>query len=533
MRKLTAGLAVLGALAIVPGPSNAGQGLDWLATDSVRFVKNIPDAADGVGGRVVGGYLYVTSSKGLQIYDLSSPEDPQQVGSITVQMHWENEQVPTNGVLLGISSSDGCAAPDASKGAPDVGSNQRANCLSIYDVRDKSHPVWLTSVWGAGAHTNTCLLDCSYMWGSNGAVTDLTHVLDPGHPASVIGKWTEGLPIGGTHHQSEVSPGVVLTASQPVLLLSVRAEDGGSVTRPKLLAKGSNDDRRFIHSALWPRHGADKFALIGGETNGEVRCDLEATAAFMTWTRPTRKTLAMIDEYRLTSGTFTDGAPPVNHLGCSVHWYEEHPSFHDRGLVALGAYEHGTRFLHVDERGKIHEVGWFLPFDGSASAPHWGPDGKTLYVIDYQRGIDVIQWLGSTYVPGASPPAKVLNKRQQKPAREALPSNEVPGDVAPRVSAPAPVPPVFAPPAAVVPAPPGPSAPPNRSPREAALAVAAALLASATGLLSRRRRQAERECERRWIHPGGFAGDRPSDHREGIGPPCGKGFEVGAFESTT
>jgi hypothetical protein len=410
--------------------SMAAQGTGWIASEHVRFIKNIPEAADGVGARVVGSFMYVTSSKGLQIYDLADPENPVQIGGIMLQVHWENEQVPTNGTLLGISSSDGCMKIDTTKRMPDPGRNQRGNCLSIYDVRDKANPAWLTSVWDSGAHTNTCVLDCSYMWSSNGLITDLRHVLEPGHPASVVGNWLDGLGITSTHHQTEVSPGIVLSASQPVFLLSTQPSDGGSPTKPKVLAKGSNEDGRFIHSSMWPRHGADKFALIGGETNGMVRCDAYPTGAFMTWKRSSvAGKLTMVDEFMLSNGTFTDGSPPVNHLGCSAHWFEEHPSFHDGGLVALGAYEHGTRFMRVDAAGMIHQAGWFMPLNGSTSAPHWAPDGKTIYAIDYQRGIDVIQWTGPTYVPAlAKKPPKVLGAPVQ---RRPLPTTEVPGDVAP------------------------------------------------------------------------------------------------------
>ncbi len=111
----------------------------------------------------------------------------------------------------------------------------------------------------------------------------------------------------------------------------------------------------------------------------------------------------MIDEYRVNNGAFVDGAPPANVLGCSVHWFEEHPSFHNGGLVALAAYESGTRFVQVTADGHIKEQGYFLPVGrGSTSAPHWAPDGKTVYLIDYERGFDIVQWTGPTYVPQAA-----------------------------------------------------------------------------------------------------------------------------------
>jgi hypothetical protein len=88
-----------------------------------------------------------------------------------------------------------------------------------------------------------------------------------------------------------------------------------------------------------------------------------------------------------------------------VHWFEEHPTFTGGGLVALATYESGTRFLQVGADGKITERGYFIPIGrGSTSATHWAPDGKTLYVIDYERGVDILQWTGPTYVPTAAAP---------------------------------------------------------------------------------------------------------------------------------
>jgi hypothetical protein len=57
-------------------------------------------------------------------------------------------------------------------------------------------------------------------------------------------------------------------------------------------------------------------------------------------------------------------------------------------------YEHGTRFLDVDSKGKIKEVGWFLPLGGSTSATYWIND-EILYAVDYNRGIDILRYTGA------------------------------------------------------------------------------------------------------------------------------------------
>jgi hypothetical protein len=109
---------------------------------------------------------------------------------------------------------------------------------------------------------------------------------------------------------------------------------------------------------------------------------------------------SMIDEVRPVNGQYVDGHSPYNILGCSVHWFEEHPSFKNGGLVALAEYENGTRFLQVSPEGKLTEQGYLLPLQGSTSAPHWNPfDPSIVYAVDYARGVDVLKWTGDTYVP--------------------------------------------------------------------------------------------------------------------------------------
>src|SRR2546425_1242576 len=57
-----------------------------------------PSSRGDCDARVVGHCLYVTSTKDLEIYDISPPADPQLVSRLTVDV--EYEQVPTNGAVL-------------------------------------------------------------------------------------------------------------------------------------------------------------------------------------------------------------------------------------------------------------------------------------------------------------------------------------------------------------------------------------------------------------------------------------------------
>ncbi|MEA2179073.1 MAG: hypothetical protein QOG77_2370 [Solirubrobacteraceae bacterium] len=415
----------LNTVRVLPGPTSAAEeaavraaetqvGADHVSSDNVELVRSIKLAADGVGARVVGSFLYVTTTKDLEIYDISDPADPGLVGAVTLDVEFENEQVPTNGQVLGISGQ----TPSITESGvcPSLYPTTSSGCLVLFDVRDKAQPKQVATVLGAGDHTSTCVLDCTYTYGSSGSIVDLRGVLGPDHTAKKLDtNWIsylkgQGYAFNGScHHQTEVRPGILLTACNPMYLLSVRAEDGASPERPKVLGAADfsaapDDQKRFVHSAEWARGGTDKIMLSGGETNFQPTCG-ETNGAFSTFRvggKPDAPTFTWADQVRPVAGTYLDGNPPDGsyHLGCSVHWFEPHPTFRNGGVVAMASYENGTRFQKIVADGQITEVGFFEPLGGATSAPHWAPDGRTVYAIDYQRGIDVLRYDGPLYIGG-------------------------------------------------------------------------------------------------------------------------------------
>ncbi len=185
-----------------------------------------------------------------------------------------------------------------------------------------------------------------------------------------MGNWIDELKKQGVdskscHHIREIRPGVLMTACQPFSVFTVNAKDarGASPLRPKVLYTGESEN--FVHSGRWPRNGQDKFALIGGELNATGRCEL-ADSDFRVYSadginrRKAKIFQGPIDRKPPAgNGFYVDGKPPVNHLGCSVHWFQEHRSFRNGGLVALSEYEDGVRFLQVTSTGRIVEQGFF------------------------------------------------------------------------------------------------------------------------------------------------------------------------------
>ncbi|MEA2433008.1 MAG: hypothetical protein QOG54_465 [Actinomycetota bacterium] len=380
MKRLIGLSAAALLLAGMLSPASAGPGPDGITSDNVEHVAFVPfEVGTATGARVIGKFLYVTTWRSFSIYDISDPEAPVRLSTTPFAgqdgepspIKFENEDVATNGKVMIFSEE----LPQAT--------------LHVFDVEDKTNPVQISTLAGAGQHTMSCILDCKWLYGSDGAIIDLR---DPTKPVLMKEKWGDGMPATGGHDVIEYKPGFAMTSSNPILILDVR-----NPIKPKLLA--TSQEQEFIHSAQWPREGKDRWALTSGETwvgGVDSRCD-ESSAGVSTWDTTgwgKTKTFKKVDTYRMKGGTYTDGNPVINApFGCSSHWFQQHPNFNNQGLIAAGYYNHGTRFLNVDSKGKISEVGFFLPNAGGTSGAYWITD-RLVYAIDYQRGFDILKWNG-------------------------------------------------------------------------------------------------------------------------------------------
>ena len=383
---LTLVLVAPSASALDPIPGTPGPG--YFATDNLELVTTIPLNTDSAGARIVGTTLYITDDRGLTTYDISTPAAPARLGFLPMPQtpYVPEEDVDTNGKTLLIGTLES---------------------LYVIDVRDPRNPKEVATLDGADAHTVTCVLDCQYAWLNTGRIIDLRNPEGP----QVVGDWTKGAPASGSHDVTEVSPGIVMTSSNPMVLFDARR----SPTKPKVLATASPGDKRFMHGNLWPRQTRDRWLLAGGETSGT--CDGPTDGAFMVFDTKNwqqTKRMKMVDEYTVTTGLPTEGKNMVDQF--CAHWFSTHPSYRDGGTVAMGWYEHGTRLFDVSRKtGKISEIGWFLPVAGSTSAVYW-VDKTTLYAVDYQRGIDVLKWNGkASKTTRAYGPASGLRLRTLPP----------------------------------------------------------------------------------------------------------------------
>lgn len=386
MRKLTTILAALGLfVGLLPG-ATAGPGAQGVSSDNVEQVTFLPfEAGTATGADFFSQgkdrYMIVTGWKSFSIYDINDPGNPQIVGTpVPFGFQFENEDVSTNGEIMLFSES----LPQ--------------NILHVWDIEDVTNPVEIAQVPGAGQHTTSCILNCTWAYGSSGAITDLRN---PAKPKLMKEKWTDGLKaIGGYHDVREVARGLVLSASQPMVFLDARKDP----RNPKLLATSAMNEQvgeAPVHSNQWPRNAKDKFMLVTGEswapTNGNGQCTEDRNQGFSTWDATKwRRThsFTRIDVFKAENGTIADGGSVVNApFGCSSHWFTAHPDWKNGGLAAVAWYSHGTRILKVNSKGKISEIGWFLPHAGGTSAAYW-VDDEYIYAVDYQRGVDVLRYTG-------------------------------------------------------------------------------------------------------------------------------------------
>ena len=370
--------------------------------------KVIPSTGPGVPDK-----LFVTSGKNITAYDISDPANPKTIGALHVNVAWENEEVPTNGKLLAVASDF------YSIGVPECVAQLAVDgCIQFFDVRDPANMKQVGTVPIAN-HTAECALDCQYFYGRAGTIVDARGILD-GKAPTVIGNWINEVsaqlpnnPDGtqqketSCHHIRELRPGVLLTACRPFVVFTINQKEGGSPEHPRVMAYGQA--AKFVHSARWPRQGKDNLVLIGGEKNFTARCERN-NSEFSTYSAAdvlagrSKEFKGPLAQVVPTNGVYVDGHAPAEELGCSVHWFQEHPTFKNGGLVALSEYGNGVRFLQIGKDGSITEQGYFISLGSSSSSPKWAPDGKTVYSLDYHRGIDIIQWNGDTYVPGGKKP---------------------------------------------------------------------------------------------------------------------------------
>jgi hypothetical protein len=396
-RKLIALVAAASTAALMATPLAAARPAVSLtadtagfASENVEWVSINPQHVGTSGGKLVGKYYYLTDPDGLYIYDTSKPEAPVLAGELLAPqigtgLVLAQEDPDTNGKILLVNAyTQGGGATD----------------LLIIDVRDKAAPAVVGKL-AMSDHTWTCFLDCKYAIGRTGHILDLR---DPSKPKE-IGNWKDHVTAPGYMHDfEEVAPGLLIGAGQPSFYLDMR-----NPTKPKELSAFTPEFHTLgYHSALWPRGGKDNLLLMGAEvappgstSNAGSDCakdDVHALATFDARDAVKKGPkpgviFKKLEEWRVAgAGAYADGNAPAHTLYCG-HWFDPHPDWKNGGVVAIGHYDWGTRFLDIDSKGQMKEIGYFQPVAGHTSSAEWISD-DIVYVHDYRRGLEILRFTG-------------------------------------------------------------------------------------------------------------------------------------------
>jgi len=365
------------------------------SSDNVEWVTVMPQHTGSSGGKLVGKHYYMTDPRGVYIYDASDPAAPVVLGQLLAAQigtgaALAQEEPDTNGKILLVNAYNpqGPAGPTGT------------NSLLVVDVKDKSAPTIISAI-NVSDHTWSCILDCRYAIGRTGHVLDLR---DPKKPEEV-GNWREVTGVTSyVHDFEEVSPGRVIASGQPSFYVNFR-----NPLKPRLVASIESEFHSLgYHGADWPRKGKDPLLVMGAEvapagaTNtAGSDCTDESVHAVATYDTtaviigeragkkgaPFRK----LEEWRVSGrGAYADGNAPAHTLYCG-HWFDAHPKWKSGGLLALAHYDWGTRFLEIDRKGGIKEIGWFQPVRGYTASAKW-IDNEVVYVHDYARGLEILRF---------------------------------------------------------------------------------------------------------------------------------------------
>ncbi|MGH2711281.1 MAG: hypothetical protein ACRDH9_08780 [Actinomycetota bacterium] len=407
-------LVVAGAVPATAIPLGTGQGRslveymppNGIRSENVLYLGTIPENP-GIGGRVVkvGNQtrFYMTGSQGLAIYDVTIPIAPILLGKLPLP-HFQNEDVDVSDdgsrVIISVDTVGVSASPSGTFG----------NGIRIIDTTNPTLPTQVGFI-GQSNHTTTCAdPKCEWLYGSGGGLYDARN------PASIVR--VGNAPTGG-HAFNRDASGLLVSDSNPRLVIDPRQDP----STPTVLASGSsklNPDGLLQHNNVRPRAEqwvpreptppgeppAPEFPLRPGEllignSESNVNPTCSNAGGLSTWSMvdfDKGAKLEQIEAFRPTNGTWADGNPAVNALGCSGHWFTVKGN-----QVAASWYEHGVKFFDVDPgTGHITQVGYYQPVVTEAGAAHWIGEFQGLdivYNVDYARGIDILAFDDSLPAP--------------------------------------------------------------------------------------------------------------------------------------
>lgn len=425
-----------------------------LASANMEYVGTIPIDAPGVSHAVREvddrRLLYVNGSKGLTIYDLEDPTLPIPVGTLVLP-HSQNEdiQVSEDGGRAIIAADGGLPAPNpATAGLHIVDTSDPASPEVVAWLDSAGGGTNHTATCADEA--------CEWIYGNRGTIFHVPLDADGAGDIRQAGRWFDlDERVDSSHalnrsvHPDPDGDGeitIMISDSEPRLIM-----DATDPENPVLLATSDPADHEgdgFLqhnnarpNAADWTPRSADDGgdaarrgpagglpgpasdtakARLGGTAPG----DDPATDPFGGHLRPgelvignsesnvvpqcddqsgglTTFSIAGFDEgapmeplhtFRPVNGTWLDGDPGANALGCSGHWFDIQDG---DDLIAASWYEHGVKVIEVLPDYSMREIGFFQPVVGAAGAASWlVDDDGSEYILstDYVRGLDIIRF---------------------------------------------------------------------------------------------------------------------------------------------
>ena len=398
VRTIAAALVALAA-AIVPAPVSAqAPPPPGSKSANITPLTTLPEP-NVISANFRNNLMYVSTSRGLSIYDIADPAAPQRLSNLPLP-HFENEDVDTNGEILLISN-------DPSEGL---------GILYVIDVKDPRNPrpmgqlntgtiLPLGPLYGTG-HTASCIQNCRYAYlaGTDQGI-DIVDLTNPAQPKLAGNFPAEEIAGLATHDVQVDSEGLAWivgfngTAAYNVddplnPRLIYRTDD----TAKSRYAEEPNNDGKTLndfihHNSLRLNNSSLAAPPAGSDPNAESDTVLVTEEDY---TRPTCEGAGQVETWRIgTDGvlrnldSFVIEVDPSRTTLCSAHYFDERG-----GLVAQGWYEGGTRFLDVTDPSDIKQVGYWIPQKNVTWGAYYAPTdptGSIVYALDTTRGVDVLK----------------------------------------------------------------------------------------------------------------------------------------------
>lgn len=426
-----AALSLLAALLLAS--TAAAQQPPARKSDNVKWLESIAEP-QVVSARFKGTKMFVSSLRGLSIYEVANPANPQRIAFLPLP-HFENEDVDMsvgkNFVLISNDPSEGKGilyvidvsnpASPSIKGTMDTGYVGAADFAPILGSDTPFS-------YGTG-HTASCVQDCKYAYlAGTSAGIDVVDLTNPAAPKYATPR---NLPV------TEASGGLATHDVQfdragRALIVGAGGTTIWNVTNPllPLLVAKTNDEGKSDYGEDFGADGGTLNDLIHHNSMRLPNSSLAAPPAGQSlsadsdtmvvteedYNRPTCAGAGSLQTWRIGADNvirnlddWTVEVDPTRTTLCSAHYFDE-----AGGLVTQGWYEQGTRFFDVTRPENIRQVGFWIPDKNvtwGALYPITDPSRSVVYSLDFARGIDVIRIdRGKTGATVTPPPSETCER---------------------------------------------------------------------------------------------------------------------------